>query len=106
MLELILTLLLNELVKRVSVFGFFIDVAQIFLTRLIKFFPTFKLNKWFVTYLSNNYQLVKITGKPSNFSAFNCSIPQKSITGPILFLFFNGLANKLLIIDPNIISLT
>ena len=40
------------------------------------------------SYLANRIQVVSVNGKLSNAAEINCEVPQGSILGPLLFLFF------------------
>ena len=43
-------------------------------------------NDWFKSYLSNRNQYVSISDFDSGLTTTNCSVPQQSILGPLLFL--------------------
>jgi len=43
---------------------------------------------WFISYLSNRQQRVKIGNNLSDYVISNCGVPQGSILGPLLFLIF------------------
>ena len=43
---------------------------------------------WFKSYLSNHSQYVSISGYDSGLAAINCSVPQGSALGPLLFLLY------------------
>ena len=49
---------------------------------------------WFKSYLYNRSQFVNFNKTKSNISSLNCSIPQGSTLGPILFnIFINDIVN-------------
>ena len=45
-------------------------------------------NKWFALYLSNRKQFVSINDYKSNLADVKCGVPEGSILGPLLFLFY------------------
>ena len=45
-------------------------------------------NNWFKSCLSNHKQFVSINGYNSELAEINCSVPQDSVLGPLLFLFY------------------
>ena len=44
--------------------------------------------KWFMNYLSNHLQRVKLNGKVSSWITVRVGIPQDSALGPLLFLVY------------------
>ena len=44
--------------------------------------------KWFMNYLSNHLQWVKLNGKVSSWTTVRGGIPQDSALGPLLFLVY------------------
>ena len=45
-------------------------------------------NDWSKSYLSNRGQYVSINGYESGLPAIDCGVPQESVLGPLLFLFY------------------
>ena len=45
-------------------------------------------NQWFKSYLSKRKQKVFVNGVESNFYSLNSGVPQKSISGPFLFIVY------------------
>ena len=44
--------------------------------------------EWFLSYLANRKQVVSINNECSDFMSISCGVPQVSILGPILFLWY------------------
>ena len=51
-------------------------------------------NDWFKSYLSNRNQYVSINGYESSLAVINCSVPQGSVLGLLLFLFYINELNQ------------
>ena len=76
--------------------GVFVDLQkafdtvdhQILLAKLNHYGIRGVSNDWFKSYLSNCNQYVSINGYESGLAALNCSIPQGSVLGPLLFLLY------------------
>ena len=45
-------------------------------------------NNWFKSYLANHNQYVSMNGYNSGLAMINCSVPQGSLLGPLLFLSY------------------
>ena len=83
--------------------GVFIDLEKAFdtvnhkiLVEKLEFYGIRGLcNQWFVSYLSNRKQQVKLDGTKSSFLDITCGVPQGSILGPLLFLIYiNDMKNS------------
>ena len=76
--------------------GVFVDLQkafdtvdhQILLAKLNHYGIRGVSNDWFKSYLSIHNQYVSINGYESGFAAINCSVPQGSVLGPLLFLLY------------------
>ena len=66
-------------------------VVEIVLAKLNHYGIRGVSNDWFKSYLSNYNQYVSINGLDSGLAAINCGVPQKSVLGPLLFLYINHL---------------
>ena len=73
--------------------GVFVDLQkafdtvdhQILLAKLNHYGIRGVSNDWFKSYLSNRNQYVSINGFDSGLTTINCSVPQGSVLGPLLF---------------------
>ena len=90
---------LNDNLKTVAIF---IDISKAFdsvnheilLRKLYSAGIRGRQHEWFVSYLKNRKQFVKIGDICSEFCLINKGVPQGSILGPILFIIFiNDLCN-------------
>ena len=76
--------------------GVFVDLQkafdtvdhQILLAKLNHYGIRGVSNDWFKSYLSNRNQYVSINGYDSGLGAINCSVPQGSVVGSLLFLLY------------------
>ena len=76
--------------------GVFVDLQkafdtvdhQILLAKLNHYGIRGVSNDWFKSYLSIHNQYVSINGYESGVAAINCSVPQGSVLGPLLFLLY------------------
>ena len=74
----------------------FVDLSKAFdmvnhkllIAKLSSFGITGIENKWFKSYLNNRTQCVSVNGTISNPKTIMSGVPQGSILGPLLFLFF------------------
>ena len=67
---------------------------QILLAKLSHYGICGVLNDWFKSYLSNCNQYVPINCYDSEVAAVNCGVPQGSVIGLLLFLFFINNLNQ------------
>ena len=83
--------------------GVFIDLEKAFdtvnhkiLVEKLEFYGIRGLcNQWFVSYLSNRKQQVRLDGTKSSYLDITCGVPQGSILGPLLFLIYiNDMKNS------------
>ena len=85
-------------------FGVFVDLQkafdsvdhQLLLAKLNHYEIRVVSNDWFKSYLSNRNQYVSINGYESVLAALNCSVPQGSILGSLLFLLYINDLNQAL----------
>ena len=69
---------------------------QILLSKLNYYGIHCKSFKWFQSYLENHTQKCSVNGLLSNSCSLTCGVPQGTILGPLLFLFYiNHLPNCL-----------
>ena len=76
--------------------GVFVDLQKVFetvdhqilLAKLNHYVILGVSNDWFKSYLSNCNQYVFINAYESALATLNCSIPQGSVLGPLLFLLY------------------
>ena len=76
--------------------GIFVDLQKAFdtvdheilLSKLDHYGIRGILINWFKSYLSNPKQFVYINGYGSGLAEINCSVPQGSVLGPLLFLLY------------------
>jgi hypothetical protein len=84
---------LNNSKKSIAVF---LDFSKAFDTvdhnELLKIVPSFGIiknsYKWFASYLNDRTQMVKINDNIGNKTTLNCSVPQGSVLGPVLFIMY------------------
>ena len=86
----------NEVNNKIYSFGIFIDLSKAFDTidhsLLIKELQHYGVRgivlDWFVSYLANRSQYVKIDHTSSALLNVSCKVPQGSILGPLLFIIY------------------
>ena len=61
---------------------------KILLRKLMYYGISGKKNSVFESYLTNRMQYTKINNYSSNFQTIECSVPQGSVMGPLLFLIY------------------
>ena len=92
----------NEINNKIYSIGIFIDLSEAFDTidhsLLIKKLQHYRVRRivldWFVSYLANRSQYVKIDDTSSALLNVSCEVPQGSILGPLLFIIYiNDITN-------------
>ena len=76
--------------------GLFLDFQKAFdtvdhcilLDKLLSYGVRGIAHVWFNSYLSNRLQSVNYNGQESDFKLMECDVPQGSILGPLLFIFY------------------
>ena len=92
----------ENLDSNIDVAGLFIDVSKAFdslshkilLDKLYQYGFRGQSHAWFTSYLADRFQYVSSSNSSSSFKQVTTGIPQGSILGPIMFLFYiNDLPN-------------
>ena len=88
--------LLNIVASGKEIDAIYLDLSKAFdkvphhllLAKLSKYGISGSLHLWFQSYLSNRYQRVAMEGVTSYWLSISSGVPQGSIPGPFLFVFF------------------
>jgi len=82
----------NALDNNKTIIAIFLDLSKAFNTvnhkKIINIVPNFGITvtSWFISYLENRKQTVRINGITSDVLSINCGVPQGSVLGPLLFI--------------------